>query len=264
MYFKDKVVWITGASSGIGEALAYSLAKQNAKLVISSQIEDQLKRVKDKCLTICDNCIDIVFDLLDTSKINEKTNDIIFKYGKIDILINCGGISQRSFASETPIEIDRKIMEINFFGAIALTKACLPYMIEKNEGHIVAISSIVGKFGFPLRSAYSASKHAIFGFFDSLRFEISQKNINVTIICPGRINTNVSVNAITKDGNTYGKMDDGQGSGMSADKCAQKILNAIKNKKNEAYIGNKEILMVYIKRFFPGIFNKISSKIKPT
>ena len=264
MFFKDKVVWITGASSGIGEGLAYSFARQKANLVISSNMIKELNAVKEKCLTFCDNCIDVPFDLLDTSNIDEKVKEVINKYGHIDVLINVGGISQRSLVIETPIAIDRKIMEINFFGAVALTKACLPYMIEKNKGNIVATSSIVGKFGFPLRSAYSASKHAIYGFFDSLRAELHKTNIKVTVVSPGRIRTNISVNAVTKSGETYGKMDDGQDTGMTVEKCAIIMMNAIQHNKKEVYIGNKEILMVYIKRFFPRIFFKIANNIKPT
>jgi dehydrogenase/reductase SDR family member 7B len=264
MYFRDKVVWITGASSGIGEETAYLFARQNAKLVISSQMTAELIKVKERCLLLCSDCIEIVFDLLDTSLVSEKVEEVIKRYGRIDILINCGGISQRSLASETPVEIDRKIMEINFFGAVALTKACIPYMIKNNEGHIAVISSITGKFGFPLRSAYSASKHALFGFFDSLRIELANTNIKVTIFLPGRIKTNISFNSLTKEGQLYGKMDDGQNTGMPAEKCAGKILKAIQNKKREVLIGNKEILMVYIKRFFPGIFFKIAQRIKPT
>ena len=264
MDFKEKVVWITGASSGIGEELAYLFSKEQAKLVISSQDEKELNRVRDKCLSFSENCFSIVFDLLDTKNIKDIVDQVINRYGSIDILINCGGISQRSLASETSVVIDRKIMEINFFGTVALVKACLPHMLVQNRGHIVAISSITGKFGFPLRSAYSASKHAILGFFDSLRIELSEKNIKVTVFLPGRIKTNISLNSITKEGSLYGKMDDGQKNGMSAKECAEKMIRAIRKGKKEVLIGNSEILMVYIKRFFPALFFKLARKIKPT
>lgn len=264
MYFKDKVIWITGASSGIGEALAYRFAAEGAKLAISSQLPEDLHRVANKCLETCKYCVEIVFDLSDTKGINEITKRVIDHFGQIDFLIHCGGISQRAFASETSIEIDRKIMEINFFGTVALTKSVLPYMLEKKSGHIVAISSITGKFGFPLRSAYSASKHAILGFFDSLRLELFKDKIDVTVFLPGRIKTNISLNSLTRDGKYYGKMDDGQNTGMPADECARQMINAIRKKRKEVLIGNKELLMVYFKRFLPSLFFYLARKIKPT
>ncbi|MCK4663885.1 MAG: SDR family oxidoreductase [Bacteroidales bacterium] len=264
MDFKDKVVWITGASSGIGEALAYSLANEKSKLIISSYEKDELNKVKDNCLKLTKECYAIVFNLLYPEEILKATKEVLKKYDKIDILINNGGISQRSLIIETPIELDRKIMEINYFGGITLTKAILPSMIKNNGGHIVVTSSISGRFGFPLRSAYAASKHAIYGFYETLRTELYKDKINVTIVCPGRIKTNISRNALTKNGSSHGIMDAGQEEGISVEKCAKKIIRAIKKNKKEVLIGGKEILMVYIKRFFPRLFNKIVLKINPT
>jgi len=264
MKFKDKVVWITGGSSGIGEALAYAFLNEEAKVIISSNMDDELNRVKENCNKFEHNCFVMPFDLADTDQIRKTANKVIKEFGSVDILINNGGISQRSLVQETPIELDRKIMEINYFGPVALTKSIIPHMINKGGGHIVVTSSISGKFGFPLRSAYSASKHALHGFFETVRSELKNQNINVTIICPGRIKTNISLFALTKDGTPHGKMDEGLDQGVSVEKCAKKYLLAIKKNKKEVYIGSKEILMVYIKRFFPVIFYKIVSKIKPT
>jgi len=154
-------------------------------------------------------------------------------------------------------------MEINFYGAVYLTKALVPYMINNGGGHIAVTSSISGKFGFPLRAAYSASKHALHGFFETLRAELKNKNIKVTILCPGRVKTNISVNALTKNGTSYGKMSKGQDNGISPEKCAKKYLSAIKRNKKDVNIGSVEIFMVYLKRLFPGIFYKIVSKINP-
>jgi short-subunit dehydrogenase len=162
------------------------------------------------------------------------------------------------------MEIFRKIMEINLFGAVLLSKYVLPVMLKNGGGHIVATSSISGKFGFNLRSAYAASKHALHGFFESVRLENYKENIRVTIVCPGRVRTNISLNALTAEGKAHGKMDDGQDGGISAESCAKQILKAIRKNKKEVLIGGKELLMVHFKRFTPFIFNRIIRNIKPT
>jgi short-subunit dehydrogenase len=185
-------------------------------------------------------------------------------FPKIDILINNGGVSQRTLVKDTTMEIFRKIMEINLFGAVQLTKLVLPVMIKNGGGHIIATSSISGKFGFPLRSAYAASKHALHGFFETVRLENINENIKVTIVCPGRVKTNISYNAISTDGKPHGKMDDGQNEGISPEKCALQIMKAIRKNKKEVLIGGKELMMVHFKRFAPFIFYKIASKIKST
>ena len=182
---------------------------------------------------------------------------------KVDALYHFAGISQRSLANETPLPVDRKIFEVNFFGTVALTKAILPIMIDKGGGQIAVTSSIVGKFGFPLRSSYSASKHALHGFFESLRAENKHNNIAVSIIIPGRVQTNISINALNKDGKMYGEMDAGQENGITAEKSARIILKGLKKEKKEILVGGKELVMVHIRRFFPGVYYYLSSKIKP-
>ncbi len=264
MEVKDKIVWITGASSGIGEALAYAFTKEKAKIIISSYQPDELEAVKSKCLSMGAEVTSVVFDLTNPESIKKAAELVLSKYGNVDILINNGGISQRSFIRETPMEIDRKVMEVNYFGGIYLTKLLLPAMIKQKQGHIAVTSSIVGKFGFPLRSAYSASKHAIIGFYETLRFEEKENNIKVTIVIPGRVRTNISINAVTKDGQKYGKMDDGQNNGITPEKSARIIIKAIKRNKKEVLVGSKELLMVHIRRFIPALFYKLGSKIKST
>lgn len=259
----NKVVWITGASSGIGEALAKAFAKEGAKLVLSARREEELYKVK-KSLNLPDSDVLILpLDLSDTSKTNELTQKVISKFGQIDILINNGGISQRSLTLETPLEIDRKIMEINFFGTIALTKSVLPFMIKQKSGHIIVMSSIAGKFGFFFRSAYSASKHALHGFFEALRMEIFNENIKVLIVCPGKIKTDISINALTGTGGKHNKMDQSQAQGLSAEECARQILKGIRNNKDELFIGGKELRAIWVKRFFPNLFTRLIRKQKP-
>jgi len=264
MFFKNKVVWITGASSGIGEALTYEFAKQGAKLIISSNREEELKHVAEMCYQIGAECYIQFLDITEIDKMASITEQLIQKFEKIDVLVNNAGISQRSYVIETPLEIDRRIMEIDYFGTIALTKTVLPYMIKNGGGYIAATSSISGLFGFPLRSAYSAAKHALHGFFETLRSEVFQHNIKVLIAFPGRVKTNISLHALTKDGTAHGKMDEGQNTGISAEKCARKYVNAIQKDKKEVLIGSTELLMVYIHKYLPGLFYKLARKINPT
>ncbi len=264
MYFKNKVVWITGASSGIGEALTYEFAQQGAKLIISSNQQSELEKVRSTCESMSSECYIQFLDVTEIDKMQLITDNLIEKFGKIDVLVNNAGISQRSLVVETPLDIDRKIMEIDYFGTIALTKTVLPYMIKNGGGYIAATSSISGKFGFPLRSAYSAAKHALHGFFETLRAEVYNHNIKVLIAFPGRIKTNISLHALTKDGTAHGKMDDGLNAGIPVDKCARQYVNAIKKDKKEVLIGASELLMVYIHKFFPKLFYKLARKIKPT
>ena len=261
--FNNKVVWITGASSGIGEALAIEIANKGAKLILSARRIDELHRVKSSLELQDDDIMVLPLDLANTSTIDELTHKVIAKFGRIDLLINNGGISQRSLTKETTIDIDRKIMEVNFFGTIALTKSVLPYMIKQKSGHIIVISSIAGKFGFYLRSAYSASKHALHGFFESMRMEIQGDNVQVLIVCPGKIRTNISVNALTSQGTKHNHMDPSTEQGISAEACAKQILVAIEKNKEELFVGGKELRAIWVKRFFPTLFSKLIKKQKP-
>jgi len=258
---KDQVIWITGASSGIGEALVRKFDAEGYKLIISSRNKPLLSQIKEKSLHP-ENLYVLPLDLVNSDSFEETCNEAASVFGKIDVLINNGGISQRSLVSETGLAVDRKIMEVNFFGTIALSKALLPYFQKQNKGHFVVISSLVGKFGSPYRSAYAASKHALHGFFDSLRAEHYKDNILVTMICPGFIRTNVSINALTGDGSPLNKMDDAQQKGISPETCALEIFNAVKKRKEEVLIGGKEKYAVYLKRFFPALFSKILRKAK--
>lgn len=260
---KDKVVWITGASSGIGEALVYEYNKLGALLIISARNREELFRVKANCKNQI-NVHVLSFDLNETATLNEKAANALRIFGKIDILINSGGISQRSLALATTLETEQKLLNVNFWGTVILSKAVLPSMIAQNNGSIVCISSLVGKFGTRYRSAYAASKHALHGYFDSLRIEIDNPNIHIMLACPGFIKTNVTINAVTADGSKQGTMDDAQENGMLPEVCAKEIVKAINTKKEEVYIGGKETRGVLLKRFFPKLFSKIIRKAKVT
>ena len=263
MKFKDKIIWITGAASGIGEALAYQSIEYGGKLILSDVDETGLSRVAATCESSGARVLNLPLDLSSRESIEKAVGMAMGHFGRVDVLINNGGISQRSLIWETPLEVDYKIMNINFFGAIILTKAVLPKMMEQGGGYIAATSSITGKFGFPLRSAYAASKHATQGFFETLGLELADKNISVTIAMPGRVQTNISLHALTRDGTPHGKMDPGQASGIPADLCAKRYLDAIYKRKPEILIGGKELMMVHIRRFLPRLFYRLARKIKP-
>jgi short-subunit dehydrogenase len=259
--YKGKVIWITGASSGIGEALAQSLAKEGAIIVLSARRENELQRVAKSLGSAAQHMI-LPLDLAETSNVAALAAQVTGKFGRIDVLINNGGISQRSLAKDTPVDIDRKIMEVNYFGQVALTKAVLPYMLKQKNGHIVVMSSISGKFGFYLRTAYAASKHALHGFFESLRLENEEYGIKVTMAVPGKIQSNISLHALKEDGTKHGVMDQSQEQGMPALECAAIIIDAMKKNKEEILVGNKEIKAVWIKRHFPKLFGRIIRKQK--
>ncbi len=267
-YLSGKVVWITGASSGIGEALTYELVKHGTKLIISARRKDELERVKGNCPSAAQRFIRILpLDLSEPSTLKLSVEVAIQLFGHIDILINNGGISQRSLAKETTLDVDRRIMEVDYFGSIGLTKHLLPHFIKRNAGHFVIVSSVMGKIGTPYRTGYAAAKHALHGFFDSLRAELwkDSKNIFVTLVCPGWINTNLSITALLGDGSPQNKKDDTHQQGMKPAVFAKKMIQAIQKKKQEVYIGgSKEVLAIYLKRFLPGLFSKIvrNAKVK--
>lgn len=260
--FTNKTVWITGASSGIGEALVHAFDKSKANIVISSRRADELEKVKNNC-SDKNRIFVLPLDLEKSDEFNSLTQKVIEKFGRIDILVNNGGISQRANAIETSLETDRKIMEVNFFGNIAIVKAVLPQMKKQGGGKIVVMSSIAGKFGFYLRSTYSASKHALHGFYESLRLEEEKNGISVLMVCPGKIKTDISLNALTGSGGSHNKMDSSQQNGMPAEDCAEKIIVAIEKNKEEVLIGRKEIKAVNLKRLFPKLFAKVIRKQKP-
>jgi short-subunit dehydrogenase len=261
-YFKGKTAWITGGSSGIGEALVKRFAAGGAKVIASSNDPEGLERVKKECNENSENVHCVPFDLSDTSGIDFIVDQHINIHGRIDYLINIGGISQRARIDDTPLWLDRKIFEINYFGTIALTKAVLPYMIRQRSGHVLATSSITGRFGFPLRSAYSASKQALHGFIETLYLENKANNIRASVIIPGRVRTAISIHALTPEGKEHGKLDEGQAKGITPEKAAAQIIRGIKRNKREILVGSSELMMLHIRRYLPWLFFRIADKIK--
>lgn len=261
MKLKDQIIWITGASSGIGEALAYSCIEEGAQIIISARRAEELKRVAANCKTDFNNILILPLDLEHTADIDEKVNQVIRKFGRIDILINNGGIGQRGKAVNTNTEVDRKVMEINFFGTINLSKAVAKVMQKQKSGKIVVISSIMGKYGLPLYTTYAASKHALYGYFESLRQELYADNVKVLIVSPGFIDTDVSVKLLTENGKPYGIKSDSQKKGMSAIACSKVIVKAIKTSSNHKYVGGYELFSVLVKQILPKSFYKLMRKM---
>jgi short-subunit dehydrogenase len=251
MRFRDKVVWVTGASSGIGEAVAVAFSLEGAKLVLSARNVAELERVRQACEG--DGHRVVPLDLTRPASFPAAVAEV----GDVDVLVHSGGVSQRSLAADTDLATDRAIMELNFFGTVALTKAVLPSMLARKSGHIVPISSVVGYVGTPLRSTYAASKHALHGFFDSLRAEVAKDRIAVTIVCPGYIRTNVTRNALTGNGTAFGKMDSTHDKAMPPEECARRIVNAVANRKEEVVVGGKETWAVPLKRFVPRLVSRM-------
>lgn len=263
-YFNGKTVWLTGASSGIGEAMALALAHQGANLILSARRMARLKDLAERCRQANENIKVWVrqLDLAEYGSFADQVPKIISQCGGVDLLINNAGLSQRSLAKDTALEVDKKLIEVNLLGTIALSKAVLPHFLQQQSGHFVVVTSLMGKFGGPWRSAYAAAKHGLHGFFESLRAEVWRDNIYVTLLCPGFVKTDISLNALTADGSPQRTMDERTAAGLTPEQFAKKALKAIAKRKEEVYIGKSEVWGVYLKRYLPGLFSKVIRKAK--
>jgi len=257
-HFNDKVAWITGASSGIGEALAYELSTAGAKLVLSSRRMNELERVKQACAY--PNQVQLLqLDLEDSASLEGKVQEAIACFGQVDIMVHNGGVTQRSLVIDSSMAIHRRLMEVDYFSYVELTRALLPHFTARKTGHFVVVSSVMGKIGTPMRSAYAAAKHALHGFFDCLRAEIVADNIKVTILTPGYIQTNISQFAVTASKDGLDKPSKNISGGLPANQAAKQIMRAIKNGAFEAYIGkfSGERIALWLNRLAPGVLTRI-------
>lgn len=260
MDFKGKKVLITGASSGIGAALATEFARQGAELILLGRDEARLSQVAARCGEAKTSVFTV--DMSSRESMDAFVSAFKAEGLDMDVMVLNAGISQRALTFETEMDVDRKVMETNYFGPVYLTKAMSSYILPKKHFSIAVTNSISGLFGFPLRSAYCASKHALFGFFESL--EVENPNVRVTFLIPGRINTPISRSAVLGDGSTHGTMDHGQAKGMSSEKCARIAVRAIARGKHRKLIGGVELVMVYIKKYLPWLFFKLAPKVSAT
>jgi dehydrogenase/reductase SDR family member 7 len=251
----NQSVWITGASSGIGEALAKAFSAGGARVVLSARNKSELQRVCNECIAAgadAANLLVLPFDVTDYDALPEAVQAVLQAFGRIDMLINNAGTSQRSFCLETDMQVYRTLFELNVLAQIALTKAVLPVMVGQGAGHILVTASVAGKVGAPLRTGYCAAKHAVMGFFDALRTEVAHLGIKVTTIVPGFIRTNIGANALTGSGAPTGKQDVDIESGMDVTECAAAILQGIATGVEEIAVGNgPEMGLLDLKRQDP-------------
>jgi dehydrogenase/reductase SDR family protein 7B len=262
MRYDESVIWVTGASSGIGQAVAREVLGRGARVIASGRDVGALERLKEESPDPAAIHV-LPFDLTDPVAIANASRDALAVWGRIDGVMHCAGMSQRSMVCDTIPEVDRRLMEVNFFGPVQLTKAVLPSMLARRSGTIVVVSSLAGKFGTPMRSAYSASKHALHGFFDSMRAELRDDGIQITIVCPGYVQTEITLRSLTGDGSAYGRVDLALRHGMPVAVCAKAIADAAGRGKEEVLLGGREKYAVLVHRFFPRLFSRLVSRARP-
>ncbi|XP_048218250.1 dehydrogenase/reductase SDR family member 7 [Perognathus longimembris pacificus] len=253
----DMVVWVTGASSGIGEELVYQLSKLGVSLVLSARRVHELERVKRRCLENGNlkekDILILPLDLMDRSSHEVATRTVLQKFGKIDILVNNGGRSQRSLFMETSIDVFKELMDLNYLGTVSLTKCVLPHMMERKQGKIVTVNSFAGITSVPLSSGYCASKHALRGFFNALRSELaSYPGISISTVCPGPVQSDVVKNALTEEVTKTVVNDGDQSHKMATSRFVQLMLISMANDLKEVWIGDQPYLLaVYICQYMP-------------
>jgi short-subunit dehydrogenase len=255
--FRGKAIWITGASSGIGEALAHRFAQTGARLILSSRRKNELDRVAGTC-SEAESVAVLPLDLSNPESMDEAARRALEIAGCVDMMVHNAGVSQRSFAADTGYRVDELLMRTNYLGPVALTKAILPSMRARRQGHFIVVTSVLGKFGLPGRSGYCASKHALHGFFETIRAELWRDGISVTLVLPGWVRTNVSINALTGSGQAHGIMESGTAGGVTPEFCAQKIISAAASGKQEvAVVRSTERAALHLSRLAPRLFARI-------
>ncbi len=258
-----KVIWITGASSGIGEALAVEFSTKKAKLVLSARRKEELERVAAKLAMAESDILILPMDMQQFDTFETCFQTVLSKFGQLDVMVHNAGISQRETFLNTASQDIQRLMDTNFNSVVALTQIVLPHFISRKTGAFLVTSSVSGKVGTPYRTLYAASKHALQGFFDSLRAEVWNEGIQVTVACPGYINTPISYSAVGRDGKPYGKLDNNQAKGIAAEVCAKKMVSALETGRHEIIIaGFKESLGTLLKRFAPRLLWQFTKNYK--
>lgn len=256
--FKDKVVIITGASSGIGEACAYDFASKGARIVLAARGLDKLKEVEKNLL---DKGCEVLAVATDVSMEQDCENLIkatIERFGRLDILVNNAGISMRAMFQDLDLSVMRKLMDVNFWGTVQCTKYALPYLLE-SKGSVVGVISIAGYLGLPARTGYSASKYAVRGFLDTLRVETLKKGLNVLVVAPGFTASNIRKTALTANGTQQGETPRNESDMMSSEECASHIVKAVRRRKSELILTFVEgKLSVFLKKWCPRLLDKLA------
>lgn len=263
---RDAVVVITGASSGLGKECAKVFHAAGARLVLCGRDASRLQQVIEELTNKSPQTPSkstytpraVIFDLADTDAVERAAEQILGCYGHVDVLINNAGVSYRGNILDTQLSVQRDVMETNYFGPVALTQALLPSMVQRGSGQVVVISSVQGKISIPCRSAYSASKHATQAYFDCLRAEVERFGVSVTVISPGYIRTNLSVNAVTGDGTKHGVLDKTTASGWDPKRVAESVFRAVSLKSKDVVLaGLVPTSAVYLRTLFPALFFRI-------
>ena len=257
-----RTVWITGASSGIGKAVAHACHQRGDRLILSARNQERLEAVQQEIGS--HDALLAPFDLASPDGLDALVAQTWEKADGVDVVVHSGGISQRSRLIDTTPEVDRAMMEVNYFGTLAFTRALLPYMIAAGGGHFAVVTSLMGLFSAPMRSGYAGAKHAMHGWFEALRAEHHSDGIRVTMVSPGFVRTNISINALTADGSAQGTMDDATDNGISAEQCAAAILRGIDRNKALITPAKKEKLGYWLSRFAPGILRRMVRSAKVT
>lgn len=254
-FWKDKRVWIVGASSGIGEGLVYSLAKSGAKLLLSSRNENRLLEIV-KSLSASDFGV-IPLDIGDHRQLNNLTQQAWETYSGLDVVFLNAGISVRDRVVDTEVEVEKKLMDVNFWGPVIISKKLLQLKTDQGQLHLVVTSSLSGKYGVPKLASYAASKHALHGYFESLRAETHGNGLFIHLAIPGFVRTDITVNGLNGDGSVNGKMQQALAKGMDPLTCAQDILVEVEKGKEEFVVGGMERHTVWLSRLFPGVMKKM-------
>lgn len=271
--FEKKIVWITGASSGIGRALATAFALEGASLILSARNISALEETAAGILRATTlvgehgSAIHILpLDIENLDALPAAAGEAEKFFGRVDVLINNAGLSQRSLFMEMEPAVIEKLLKINLLSQIRLTGAVLPGMTRRGGGLIAGVTSIVGKFGSPMRTVYSAAKHGLHGFYDSLRAEVRGKSVHVVTVVPGFVRTDISKHALTGEGVARNIMDQNQEKGVSPELCARQIVLGLKRGKEEIYCGmnGKARASLFLRKWLPGTFRKIIAKVKVT
>ncbi|XP_054712828.1 dehydrogenase/reductase SDR family member 7-like [Uloborus diversus] len=264
--YQNQVVWITGASSGIGEHLAYTFAENNAKLALSGVNLERLNNVKEICIALykCkeEDILLVPFSIDNFDEHESNVKKVLDHFGQIDILVNNAGVSQRAQFEEIDIDVDQKLFNVNVFGTVNLTRKVLKHFLERGRGHVVAMSSLAGRIGAPFSSAYTGSKHALHGYFECLRTEMCQKNIDVTLVCPGPVFSRLTDRCVTsKLGEVYDHTQQPTDRKMKTERCSRLTFTAISNKLDECWISQQPLLtLFYCSQYIPSIYRTLFLK----
>jgi dehydrogenase/reductase SDR family protein 7B len=255
-----KSVWITGASSGIGAALAHAFAVRGARLVLSARREARLREVAKSAGA--GDALLLPLDITDPQAVEARVQEALAQTGGIDVMIHNAGVGQRGAAADTALAVDRHLMDVNYFGPLMLTKTLLPSMRARKQGQFIVMSSVLGIFSAKHRTGYAAAKHALHGFFDGLRAELADEGIGVLLVCPGHVHTEFSEQALEFDGRPHAVVDESSRNGLSPEACASRVLRAYDAGEQEIVVARWEHWAVALSRLAPGAYRAAVARQK--